>query len=92
MVKKFRFYLVGIDLKQEYKLYFKEIILEEIIGGKVMVIVQVIDDESNDKEGGQKERRFSDRLGIYGGGGKFDLQVNNFSDQINEVVINQERV
>lgn len=59
MVKKLRFHPAGIDLKQEHKLHFKEITLEEIIGRKVMATVQATDDESNDKEGGQKERRYS---------------------------------
>lgn len=50
-------------------------------------MVRPTDDENKDKEDGQKERedivRISDWLGIYkckGEKGKFDPQVNNFSD------------
>lgn len=55
--KKLRFHLVGIDLKQEHKLHFKEITLGW--DRKVTAMVQPTDDENNDKEDRQKERRHS---------------------------------
>lgn len=57
--KKLRFHPVGRDLKQGYKLHFKENTLEETRDRKVTAMVQTTGDESNDKEEGEKERRHS---------------------------------
>lgn len=53
--KKLRFHPERIGFKQELKLHFKEITLEEIWGRKITAMVQATDDEDNDKEGWKRE-------------------------------------
>lgn len=54
--KKLRFHPVGVNLKREHKLHFKEISLEDTGGSKVTAMVQATDDKSNER---QKERKLS---------------------------------